>query len=112
MILFTFKLIVQKSVDTYTDLKARDHDSNEGDMILGLHAIPELVSKESRRVANRHNWGGTKPAEGMYGCIIELSTTNCQLLSPIPRLPNAHISVCGRRDEANTHFTCKHYRLD
>ena len=41
-------------------------------MILGLHAIPELVSKESRRVANRRNWGGSKPAEGMYNCIIEL----------------------------------------
>ena len=51
---------------TCTDLKARDHDSNEDDVILGLHAIPELVSKESRRVANRRNWGGSKPAEGIY----------------------------------------------
>ena len=41
-------------------------------MILGLQTIPELVSKESRRVANRRNWGGSKPAEGMYNCIIEL----------------------------------------
>ena len=83
-------------------------------MILGLHAIPELVSKESKRVANRHNWEGSKPAEGIYVQLYNRALVQQTVSSLAPFLGSLMhtYQVCGRRDEANTHFTCKHYRLD
>ena len=80
-------------------------------MILGLHAIPELVSKESRRVANRRNWGGSKPAEGMYNRALVQQTVSS--LAPfLGSLMHTYQCVGEPGDEANTHFTCKHYWLD
>ena len=79
-------------------------------MILGLHAIPELVSKESRRVANRHNCGGSKPAEGMYNTALVQQTVSS--LDPIlGSLMHTYQCVGEPGDEANTQSTCKHYIL-